>query len=529
VNVASLFASLGLQVNEASWARGTELITNMKRALGFFIGFEAVKGVVELVESVGDAAVAAERLSQKLGVSTKDIQELGYAAKVSGVDAQEMQVGMQKLAKGLEEARTKGSGPVAETFAKLGVSMSDPAIKSKDLGQTIELLADKFKAMPDNADKTALAIDLFGRSGTALIPMLNQGRDGIEAFRAEAERLGIVVDQDTAKSFEELEHTQKRLSGTWQGIKTQIAVALLPALKDLAESVLDWVQANREAIQSGIHTAVAALTIVFKGLGLAVEACVAIFDFFDEHSDLATAVIVALGAVIAAFAVEAAAAWLLAFWPVALVVAIIAAIVLVVMDLWKSITTGKGVFATVFRWIARQAREFWEGLKAIGKGIGGFFVDVATAIKDAFTAAFEWIAAKAEWLGDKVTHIPVLRQFAEALGKGAGFVARQVVGDEAEEGAYETAVAAGQFSGTEEEFNAQRARNMNTVSVAPRAGSGVQTATGTVVNDNSTTTFNVSSPNADPKAVADQVDARVKDHWDAQMRTAHAATGGADQ
>lgn len=495
MEVAELFATLGLQANEGQWKRGQELIGGMRTALGFFVAWEGVKFFAEMVESVTQAAIGAERLSQKLGVSTEDVQRLGYAARVSGVEAEQLQVGMQKLAKGLEEARTKGSGPVAETFAKLGISMNDPLVKSKDLGETILVVAEKFKAMPDDARKTALAIELFGRSGTALIPMLNEGKDGIVAFMKEADQLGIVLTQDDAKAFEKFEQDQVRLKATWEGLRNTAVKALLPMLQELVTNLLEWVKANREAIASTLKTVLEGLVIAVKAVGYAFQGLVAVIDFFKEHTELAQAILIALGVVIAAFAVEAAVSWVIAFWPVVLVIAIITAVILVVMDLWKSITTGKGVAASVFRWIARQAEDFWEGLKAIGEAIGGFFADVGRGIRDAFVDAFNFVIDKAKDFGDTLSNLPAIKQLTELGHFIGGGVYDATHPDEA------AVVQAPAYSGA----------------------SGVVQARGaTTVNVSAPVTIN--AQNAD----AQQVQKMIEEHHEQVVRDVYSGTGGGD-
>ena len=314
--------------------------------------------------------------------------------------------------------------------------MSDAAIRSGNLDDQLMRIADGFADAGPNVNKTAIAMEIFGRSGTTLIPFLNRGADGIKELRQEFIATGAQISGETSKSFEEFEENQKRLKYTLVGLRNEAVEALLPALKELADGALEWVRANKELIKSTLESVVRGLTIAVHGLGYAFEAVAAVIDFFHEHTDLATAIIIALGVVIAAFAVEAAISWVLAFWPLVLIIAVIAAVVLVIMDLWKSITTGKGVAASVFNWIKRQVSELWEGIKDIAKAIADFFVSVATGFRDAFVAAFDWVVEKAKKVGETIRNLPILKQFLDAqegLGTAAGFITRQIVGDESQD------------------------------------------------------------------------------------------------
>jgi hypothetical protein len=87
--------------------------------------------------------------------------------------------------------------------------------------------------MPDGAEKANTAIKLFGRNGLTLIPLLNEGRAGIERLRKEAERLGVVVSQQAAKAADEFNDSLNRLNNELKGIGISIAGPVITALQDL--------------------------------------------------------------------------------------------------------------------------------------------------------------------------------------------------------------------------------------------------------------------------------------------------------
>ncbi|MFJ4230115.1 hypothetical protein ACIPYV_21325, partial [Paenarthrobacter nicotinovorans] len=71
----------------------------------------------------------------------------------------------------------------------------------KPMAEILPGLADKFKSMPDGAEKTALATQLFGRSGAQMLPFLNKGSEGIGQLTDKAKQMGLVIDDVSAKSF----------------------------------------------------------------------------------------------------------------------------------------------------------------------------------------------------------------------------------------------------------------------------------------------------------------------------------------
>ena len=78
------------------------------------------------------------------------------------------------MARGIDDAIVKGTGPAADAFGRLGVSVTDANGKVRETDQVMLDLADKFQQMPDGTEKAALASQIFGeRLGSELIPMLN--------------------------------------------------------------------------------------------------------------------------------------------------------------------------------------------------------------------------------------------------------------------------------------------------------------------------------------------------------------------
>lgn len=66
-----------------------------------------------------------------------------------------------------------GSNPAGKALAALGISATDAAGQVKGVDEVMIAVADKFAAVQDGRAKTAIAMQLFGKSGAQLIPTLN--------------------------------------------------------------------------------------------------------------------------------------------------------------------------------------------------------------------------------------------------------------------------------------------------------------------------------------------------------------------
>jgi hypothetical protein len=69
--------------------------------------------------------------------------------------------------------------------------------------------------------------------------MLNQGADGLEAARKEAEALGLIISDETAAAMGDLNDDLTRLGNISKGIAAQFAEALIPTFELLVEIAKD--------------------------------------------------------------------------------------------------------------------------------------------------------------------------------------------------------------------------------------------------------------------------------------------------
>jgi lambda family phage tail tape measure protein len=118
-------------------------------------------------------------------------------------------------------------------------------------------ISERFAGMADGANKTAIAMSLFGRSGAQLIPLLNGGRDGVEKLRAEAEKLGLVIGGDTTKSAEQFNDSLTQLGSIFTGLANEMATAVLPMLNNITQAMFNsYIESDqlRVGIQEIIRT-----------------------------------------------------------------------------------------------------------------------------------------------------------------------------------------------------------------------------------------------------------------------------------
>lgn len=193
-------------------------------------------GLTRLVTPVAEAGEELNKLAQKTGVSVEALSALRYAAELSDVSSESLTKALRKLSVALFDAKLGGEEGGAALKA-LGVKATESNGQIRATEEVLLDLAEKFAAMPDSAEKAALAVRIFGRGGLELIPMLNQGRSGIAELMDEAKRLGLVLSGSAARAAEEFNDNLKRLRAVNEGVTRQLGAAFLPVLADATEAM----------------------------------------------------------------------------------------------------------------------------------------------------------------------------------------------------------------------------------------------------------------------------------------------------
>ncbi|WAC45575.1 hypothetical protein OU997_05230 [Pseudomonas sp. SL4(2022)] len=225
-----------------------------KAAAGVLAGVFSVSVLSDFVRQSIDAADAAKKSASAVGLAIEEYTALQYAAKLAGVGTSELDASLSKFNRTIDAAAGGGKAQ-AEAFDRIGVSVLDAGGKLKTSDQILAETADKFQSMPDGIQKSALAMELFGRSGAKLIPLLNGGSAGLEELRKEAEALGVVISTETAAQAEVFNDNISRLGEASAGAGNQIAAEMLPALVDVSDLLVDL---NKNTEASSIFASVLA-------------------------------------------------------------------------------------------------------------------------------------------------------------------------------------------------------------------------------------------------------------------------------
>lgn len=210
-----------------------------------------------------DSADALSKQSKAVGIAVEDLSALNYAAELSDVSVEQLSGSLNKFNRIIDDS-ADGTGAGAEAFDALGISIKNADGTLKGNLDLVKEVADAFQEMPDGIQKSAIAQDLFGKSGTKLIPLLNDGSAGLAKMADEAARLGLIIDGDTAAAAEQFNDDLTRLQKQSDALGIAIATELLPSVTRITSAMVD------AAKESGVLEAawVGLGGILAEGLGL---------------------------------------------------------------------------------------------------------------------------------------------------------------------------------------------------------------------------------------------------------------------
>lgn len=259
---------------DANTQRAIAEFDKLKKSLGSVSGaLDVVKGVAASVgaalsvsafagwiKGAIDAADKMDELSERSGVAVKDVAGLQLAFQQSGLSAEALQSNMSRLNKGIAEGN--------DAFTAMGVSTRNADGSLKSTRQMLGDVADKFANYGDGAGKAALAMEIFGKSGADMLPLLNGGSAALDEFDAMARKLGLTMDAETTKNAAAFNDTLELLGLGTQGVARQVAAQLLPTLSGLAGQFLESMTSGDKLTKTAEFLATGLKSLYVVGLGV---------------------------------------------------------------------------------------------------------------------------------------------------------------------------------------------------------------------------------------------------------------------
>jgi len=237
------------------------------------IGTTIVGSLFAVTKAVADNADQIDLLAKRTGVTREELQKLAYAAKQEGSSIESVSTSLVRLSGNMLNA-VRGSEEAKMAFEALGIQIKDANGQLRSADQVMMDIADRFASMTNDTERAAVAMQLFGRGGAEIIPLLRNGRDGIQELKDEAEALGYVLSEEDVKILEKLGDELEAVRVGFGGISRQIAADVAPAFLRMATMTKDlfkWIHLLPDDLRKLVSKgALAAGTILTLGGAMAI-------------------------------------------------------------------------------------------------------------------------------------------------------------------------------------------------------------------------------------------------------------------
>lgn len=237
---------------DAFGATGLTSFANMANLsiAGVVVGIgAAVTGLSALTVKVAAQGAAWKDMSDRTGISAEQLSALGYAADQSGTNIGAVEVGLKKLAVNMKSA-SDGNKELASTFRELDINTKTSDGSLRDVHDVLIDAADAISKMDNGAEQAALAVQLFGRSGTELLPLLKGGSEEIRNLEQRAKELGITFSDDAAAQADVLDDAIVELKASAQGLATSLGKELIPEATNVVSVFTDLADGANMAIKA---------------------------------------------------------------------------------------------------------------------------------------------------------------------------------------------------------------------------------------------------------------------------------------
>lgn len=237
------------------------------------LGIAAGVGLFAVAKSTAEAGVDIEKTATRLGTTTEALQVLRIAGKKTGVDIEALDQGLGKLGVNLGKVlSTKGKGGAAAGLVgnvgeiqilgdKVGGAkavQSDPfkhlGLSAKELAKLepekqVERISDAINKLGTHAEKSAAVVQIFGRGGLQLLPLIEKGSGGLEELFAQARASGNLLSNDTIENSKKFHIALLGTEGAIGSVKNTLGAALLPVVTNVLGRFTKYVTENRAQIK----------------------------------------------------------------------------------------------------------------------------------------------------------------------------------------------------------------------------------------------------------------------------------------
>ena len=241
----------------------------------------AIEKIAEFNEAMARLGLETSKAATILGVPTQEIGGLKMIAEASGLSLEDLTTSFSRLSRNIADQ----SPNAKRALDALGLSFS--SLKDKGASDQLKTLAESLSKIENGATKDAIAMELFGRAGVQMLPMLNEGRGAIEDWGQAADRAGTALGPGLVASMEAMHRQLTELNGAGLGLGIALWSEYHNQIEAAYKIMTDVVEAMTRAVNQStlLGAAFGLLRAAVGGVEILVVSLIDEFEKFAAISD----------------------------------------------------------------------------------------------------------------------------------------------------------------------------------------------------------------------------------------------------
>ncbi len=208
-------------------------MTQATRAVQVFASAMVVRQLTGFARETLQTARSLQEQSDKLGLSTRSLQEYRFAAGEVGVAQNTLDMALQRFTRRVGEAQ-QGTGELLPVLEQYNVQLRTAEGRTRSVEAVLMDLADAAAGAESQQEALRISFKAFDSEGAALVNLLRRGSVGIAEFSATATRLGLVLDDAMIQSMGD---TAREIDTLNAVLRTNVQQGLMSGLATDADEV----------------------------------------------------------------------------------------------------------------------------------------------------------------------------------------------------------------------------------------------------------------------------------------------------
>ena len=244
----------------------------LKVGAGFTaFGAALIAPLVKATKSFLEFGDSIDKISARTGASAEFISALGFAAEQSGADIATLEkaiVGQQRTINDLNQ----GLATAADSYEVLGLTAKD--LVGLGVEDSFTLIAQRLSQVKDPSLRAATALEIFGKAGQRLIPLLNGGEAAIKKYVDQANKAGLVINQQDATAAAELADSLNLARRAFRGLQLKIGASLAKQFTLVIDKIGEYIVNAQKFVDNnrGLIKSILQFGGILAGVGVALSA-----------------------------------------------------------------------------------------------------------------------------------------------------------------------------------------------------------------------------------------------------------------